>query len=161
MRVRRVEVIWQKKLRLAKLNSSNFLSLIAEMYEEAPEIRCSQSNDAIFYTRMARQFLLGIRNREGEMVKKPVDVIKITGLGSTANQCVSVVGRITSQNIAKVVNVNTGFMPLKDAAQEYSNRGVAQLTIVLQVLPDARERLASRRPPSHGSSDEEHQSDLD
>ena len=114
------------------------------MYEDAPEIRCSQNNDAIFYARMARQFLLGIRNREGEIVKKPIDVIKVTGLGSTVNQCVSVVGRITSQNIATVVNVATGFKPIKEASEDVSNRGVAQITIVLQILPDARERFARR-----------------
>lgn len=125
-----------------------------DMFEDAPEIRCSQNNDAIFYARMARQFLLGVRNREGEMVKKPIDVVKITGLGSTVNQCVSVVGRITSQNIAEVVNVATGFKPLKDANEDSGNRGVAQITIVLRVLPDAREFFA-RRARQGGQEDEE------
>ncbi len=113
------------------------------MYEDAPEIRCSQNNDTLFYTRMARQFLLGVRNREGEVVKPPCDIVKITGLGSTANLCVSVAGRITSMLLAKIANVSTGFKPLKDAEGGQS-RGVAQITIVLEVLPDARERFARR-----------------
>ena len=123
------------------------------MFEEAPEIRCSQNNDTLFYTRMARQFLLGVRNRDGEVVKPPIDVVKITGLGSTVNQCVSVVGRITSMEIAKVVNVCTGFKPLKDVDSEGGqSRGVAQITIVLEILPNARERFARR--PRKSSGDE-------
>ena len=105
------------------------------MFEDAPEIRCSQNNDAVFYARIARQFLLGVKSRDGEVFKPPHDVIKITGLGSTVSQCVSVVGRVTSQNIARVLNVHTGFLPIKECS-DGSSRGIAQTTVVLQRVAD-------------------------
>jgi adenylate kinase len=121
-----------------KINANQKINMVWEDTEDAlpmpgvVDMKVTMKKGTGFYVRAASTFLKGAEGREATEDKealpalKPVDELKVSGLGEAINVAVGVASRMEADGLAKIVKVKTRYPEMT------SGRGCGQVIINLK-----------------------------
>lgn len=121
-----------------KVNANQKIDAVWEDTEEClpmegvVDMKVTMKKGASFYVRAATTFLKGAEGREASEGKealpalKPVDELKVSGLGEAVNVAVTVASRAEADGLAKIVKIKTRYPEMT------SGRGCGQIMIHLK-----------------------------